>query len=421
MAKLSKTDIRYWQERIFFPEYTKNGEKKSTREYAVRLQHLDRRETFQLGTANKAAAGAKARDIYEHLKAHGWDKTLAKFKPSNLHRPLAIATVGDFVSAIRDSHAGNPKTLNDYIRAFRLIVSQAFHIQDKDNSRYDYRARGREEWITRVESIKLSDVTPDRIQRWKVAYLKRKGGNPLRDRTARNSLNSILRQAKSLFSRDRIRFLELPSGFQSPFIGIRPEPRQSMRYSSSFDLATLTMAALAELPDEPLKAFLLSAMAGLRKNEIDKLQWSAFDFERKTLRVNVSEHGTLKSEDSIGDVDLDVELAELFHGYKAKARGPFVIASEQLKPAAKAAGYTRYRADLVLTALVDWLRSKGINGYKPLHTLRKEFGSQICDQFGIFAASRALRHADITITSQHYLDKKHRTSIGLGHLLSASE
>jgi integrase len=130
-----------------------------------------------------------------------------------------------------------------------------------------------------------------------------------------------------------------------------------MRYSSSLDLATWTKAALAELPDEPLKAFLLSALAGLRKNEIDKLQWSAFDFERKTLRVNVSEHGTLKSEDSIGDVDLDVELAELFHGYRAKARGPFVIASEQLKPAAKPAGYTRYRADLVFSGLVDWRRS----------------------------------------------------------------
>jgi hypothetical protein len=46
--------------------------------------------------------------------------------------------------------------------------------------------------------------------------------------------------------------------------------------------------------------------------------------------------------------------------------------------------------------------------------------SQICDRYGIFAASRALRHADIAITSQHYLDKKQRTSIGLGNPLSAS-
>ena len=52
-----------------------------------------------------------------------------------------------------------------------------------------------------------------------------------------------------------------------------------------------------------------------------------------------------------------------------------------------------------------------------MHTLRKEFGSRINDAHGIYAASRALRHADIAITSQHYLDKKSRATVGLGHVL----
>ena len=116
MAKLAKTDIRYWQERIFFPRYTKDGEKKSTKEWAVRLQHFGRRETFQLATANKAAAAAKARDTYEHLRAHRWDETLARFKSSTIHRPAAVGMVGDFLSAIRDTSTDNPKTLSDYIR-----------------------------------------------------------------------------------------------------------------------------------------------------------------------------------------------------------------------------------------------------------------------------------------------------------------
>src|SRR6266403_1819086 len=46
-------------------------------------------------------------------------------------------------------------------------------------------------------------------------------------------------------------------------------------------------------------------------------------------------------------------------------------------------------------------------------TRRKEFGSLVCEQFGIYAASRALRHADIAITSQHYVDKKRRATVGL--------
>ncbi len=58
---------------------------------------------------------------------------------------------------------------------------------------------------------------------------------------------------------------------------------------------------------------------------------------------------------------------------------------------------------------------------KPLHELRKEFGSQVCAKYGIFAASRMLRHADIAITAQHYLDQKERVTIGMGNLLSMPE
>jgi hypothetical protein len=58
---------------------------------------------------------------------------------------------------------------------------------------------------------------------------------------------------------------------------------------------------------------------------------------------------------------------------------------------------------------------------KPLHELHKEFGSQICAKYGIYAASRMLRHADIRVTAEHYLDAKKRTPIGLGNLLSTPE
>jgi hypothetical protein len=56
---------------------------------------------------------------------------------------------------------------------------------------------------------------------------------------------------------------------------------------------------------------------------------------------------------------------------------------------------------------------------KPLHTLRKEFGSVVCDLHGIYAASLSLGHANIGITARYYLDKKGRTTVGLGHLLAA--
>jgi hypothetical protein len=113
-------------------------------------------------------------------------------------------------------------------------------------------------------------------------------------------------------------------------------------------------------------------------------------------------------------VDLEDALVPIFQGFRAKATGKFVMAGDVRSDTHL---YTRYRAARVLRSLTTWLRKKGVSGPKPLHTLRKEFGSRICDQFGIYAASRALRHADIAITSQHYVDKNRRTTLGLGHLL----
>ena len=44
----------------------------------------------------------------------------------------------------------------------------------------------------------------------------------------------------------------------------------------------------------------------------------------------------------------------------------------------------------------------------------------IANSLGIFAASRALRHSDIRITSQYYADKKVRITTGLDSILSQS-
>ena len=64
-----------------------------------------------------------------------------------------------------------------------------------------------------------------------------------------------------------------------------------------------------------------------------------------------------------------------------------------------------YRCDAIFTRVLDWLRVKGVEPSKPIHTLRKEIGSIITSEQGIFAASRYLRHSDIRITAEYYADK----------------
>ena len=192
-----------------------------------------------------------------------------------------------------------------------------------------------------------------------------------------------------------------------------------MRYRSNFEVEEVIQAAQSELPAEQLKIFLLAIMAGLRRNEIDKLEWTAFRWDTGVIRIEATSYFQPKSEDSTGDVEVDPELLDIFRGFNAQAKGSFVI--ESLVEARPAATYAHYRCQREFESLTKWLRSHGVTGNRPLHTLRKEYGSQICAKHGIYAASHALRHADIAITSQHYLDRRRRATVGMGHLLLAAK
>lgn len=155
---------------------------------------------------------------------------------------------------------------------------------------FDYVNGGRDAWVAKIEAIRLADVTPERINKWRVAFVKRAGDNPLKQRRARITCNSLMRQAKSLFAPGLLEHVAMHKPQTPPFGGV------------------------------------------------------------------------------------------------------------------------------AFYALTVWLRGKGVTAIKPLHELRKEFGSQLCAKYGIYAASRMLRHSDIAITAQHYLDQKERvTSSGFYH------
>jgi integrase len=166
------------------------------------------------------------------------------------------------------------------------------------------------------------------------------------------------------------------------------------------------------------KLIVKHALAGLRRGEIDLLEWSSFRWEDGLIRIEATRWFHPKSEDSLGDVELETEVLELFRDYHHQAKGSFVIESgNDPRPGAT---FDHYRAQAHFEKLTAWLRKNGVKSRTPLHSLRKEFGSQICDRQGIYAASRALRHANIGVTAAHYLDKKKRVVSGLGHLLKGS-
>jgi len=312
-------------------------------------------------------------------------------------------------------------TIEGYATAFRKIVADLFGFAS-DPAKFDYRSGGRAEWLTKVHAIELGKITPPKIQEWKQSFLTVAGNDPLALRKARISVNTFLRRARSLFSRKVLRQLQIRLPSPLPFDGVEFEPRQSMKYRSEFDVVGLIRQANRELGTSDPSAymiFLLAATAGLRRKEIDLLEWPSFRFKDNAIRIEPTQFFHPKSQDSIGEVQMDPQIMAIFRRYHAKAKGNFVIPSGKSPRTVSRGDY--YRCESHFGALNAWLRSKGVNTQKPLHTLRKEYGSLINKAHGIHAASKALRHADINVTNNFYTDSRVRVTPGLGKLFASKQ
>ena len=143
-------------------------------------------------------------------------------------------------------------------------------------------------------------------------------------------------------------------------------------------------------------AFLLGLAAGLRWMEIDRLQWPAFDWDRKVIKIRRTKVFQPKTETAVRDVWIDPEVLTVFRNEYAirGSSGSFVIEGLSLSAPDK-----NYRAKAVFDRLSSWLKEHGGTALKPLHELRKEFGSMVNRLHGLSAAKDLLGHADIGITA----------------------
>jgi len=273
-----KTDVRYWEQKIFRDAYTRDGIRVAVSDWSVRIQHFHRRETFQLGTPNRAAAAAKAKEIFFCLKGNGWEEALRRFKPEAAKpaKPAepsqsTEATVGDLIREAQSLAGVRPRTFADYAKSFRKIVAEISGI-DGSRVKFDPHTGGRQKWVEKIDSVKLAEITPEKVQKWKLQFLEKAAQDPASQRRAKISVNSLLRQAKSLFSAKIIRFVQLRLPSPLPFEGVTFEPRQSMRFQSTIDIRKLISQAKEELANgsadqkEQYKVFLLAVCAGLRRS-----------------------------------------------------------------------------------------------------------------------------------------------------------
>ena len=416
VRRLSKTHADYWHSRVSKRKAKQNGKTVESPNFHIRLYSGDNQAWFNLGTPNQAAAARKAKEIYVHLEATGWDSTIAEFKSSK--GVVNKGTVGDFLQAVRDTGKLRHRTFLNYQNCLHTIVADTFGVKS-DLSKYDYRSGGNQKWVNRINSIRLSRLTPEKITKWKRRFISRAGHSPNEMATAKRTTNSYIRCARSLFSTKILKELaelKLPSPL--PFEGVELEQPGSMKYISKINAQALIAAAKTELNEsepEVYKIFLLGLFAGMRKAEIDLAEWSMLDFENNVLRLEETEWLHLKSSDSVGEITVDPEVMTELRGYMSASNSQFIV--QTLRPPRNDTGHTYYRCQPIFDRLNSWLRGKGIKANKPVHELRKEIGALIATQHGIYAASKFLRHSDITTTAKHYADHKQRISVGLGKLL----
>lgn len=408
-----KTDVRHWRERLF---------KRSNDDWHVQVAFGGRQERFPLKTPNKEAASAKARDIYLSLHAVGWEATLEKFKPwaSEAAEKNTPLTVGEFIAAVRAVAPVRPTTFTTYERKFRFLVSQILAVEGS-RKRYDYVHGGSKEWRAKIDAAALESITPEKALQWRVRYIN-EAKDPMQQNAARQTAASILRNAKALFSPKLLRNLSLNLPSPLPFDGVDLGKRPRTRYKSKVNPGALVQAAHNELKDnqpELFKVFLLAIGAGLRRGEIDRLSWKQFDWNKGTLRIEATEYGDVKTESSDEEIDIGADMLAYFKEQLKKTAGDFVVASSVAPDPKRPKHWNHYRCDRHFKDLIEWLHTKGVESRTPLHTLRKEFGSLINQKFGIFAASAALRHSNISITREHYVDRKERIALDLTELVKA--
>jgi integrase len=162
--------------------------------------------------------------------------------------------------------------------------------------------------------------------------------------------------------------------------------------------------------------------------------------------VESTDSASLKTADSRDEVAIDENTIAILRGFHAKKAGAFVIDAEveesgtkvnrkgnmkkktdlvEIKPKITSSGPKKwgqhYRAGAVFDRLTAWLRAHGVTARKPLHELRKELGSLVTAEHGIYAASRVLRHSNVATTAAHYTDLKNRPVIDIGGWITAAE
>lgn len=410
----SPKDPKYWRSRI-----KRRG---ANPFFQIRFKRDGRDAWLPTGETTIEAACRKARDLWIRVESEGLDAVVGSEK-KGIRARGPVRTVGDYITTLADHPLKDRRgrlvrdnTVAQYVRKLRTVAAGVGGLDPDDKSKYAPSGPLRDAWLARVDAVPLKLFTAERVERWRNKFVAKNGTDELSRNVAETTIASAIRNAKSLFRTDRWKASGADLGGFVPFQGVsdgKPAPRP---YRAKIDAQALFLAGVANATRnranrERAKALIVLLAAGLRRSEADLLEWSSINFETGEITIEPTEWFRPKSASAERTVPLPDDLVALLAKLKAKTKGVFVLEGDEPRRVAASAWY---RADETWNALIQWLRGQGVTATKPLHSLRKEFGSLIYRQYDVFAAQRLLGHSSINQTASVYLTSKDRQAVTLG-------
>jgi integrase len=264
-----------------------------------------------------------------------------------------------------------------------------FDLDRKPSTVVDYRSIIRAHLLPAFGSLRLEDVTADRIEAWKALV-------PVGNRSKAKILtvlNGVLKRARRVH---KLRY--------NPMADVEKPRYRSSTAIEIFSVEEIWALVRAAESEQDAAIFLTAAFTGLRRGELIALRWRDIDFAAGRVRVCGSFAGARLTSPKSGRVrsvpmapDVSTALARLANRERWTGHDDLVfpgVAGSYLDGSALS---RRYKAALQRAAL------------RPLrfHDLRHTFGTRMIAKADIRRVQEWMGHADVTTTMRylHYVER----------------
>jgi integrase len=278
--------------------------------------------------------------------------------------------------------ATRPRPAYNEVRSLRLVLKRLF---------------------ATPEDLTTEVLSADLPRRWKLLYEEQCKGESQNDANRiMRSANSILHQAKTVFSAERLSDMRA-AGFMFPDMAVFFNELKARRFNHlpkktfmpvPHNVVARTLAGWKNLRRNDFLAVGLMLSCGLRKSQAAQVRWDWFGTEEHrpvlTGEAHVKNHRGCVHVFPINPFWRVMLRRAKAENWMAKGED-YVLA-----------GSPTERTELVFNRISKWMRSLGWKMQKTNHAFRDYAGSQVAMKYGLEAAKEFLDHASVTTTEVHY-------------------